>query len=114
MGDPRLSDNRPSDEEATDKVRWIDTDVMIADPLTKIMSAEKLNEAMDSNTWDFEQPIESIMKKRQKQKQRRKTPAAEDDTVEAAGECVADLVEPTGDVEESTSVTGEGPSTTAK
>ena len=114
VGDPRLSDNRPSDEEATDKVRWIDTDVMIADPLTKIMSAEKLNEAMDSNTWDFEQPIESILKKRQKQKQRRKTPAAEDDTVEAAGECVADLVEPTGDVEESTSVTGEGPSTTAK
>ena len=34
---------------------------------------------MDSNFWDLKQPIESIEKKRQKQRQRRKTPLEEDD-----------------------------------
>jgi hypothetical protein len=115
IGDPRLSDSRPSDEEATDKVRWIDTDVMIADPLTKIMSAEKLNESMDTNTWDIEQPIASIMKKRQKQMQRRKKPLAEEDTVETTG-AAEDVTSDTGNLDEAaTSCTGgEGPSTMAK
>ena len=33
-GDPYEEDYRPSDEFLTDAVRWIDTDVMVADPLT--------------------------------------------------------------------------------
>ena len=69
-----LEDERPSRDEAADVVQWIDTDIMIVDPLTKAMSSEKLYEALDSNFWDLKQPIESIEKKRLKQRQRRKTP----------------------------------------
>lgn len=39
-GDPYVQDEPP--EEPMDKVRWLDTDVMIADPLTKPMESEKL------------------------------------------------------------------------
>ena len=69
-----LEDERPSREEAADVVQWIDTDIMIVDPLTKAMSSEKLYEALDTNFWNLKQPIESIEKKRLKQRQRRKTP----------------------------------------
>ena len=64
---------------AADVVQWIDTDIMIVDPLTKAMSSEKLYKALDSDFWDLKQPIESIEKKRQKQRQRRKTPLEEDE-----------------------------------
>ena len=59
-------------EEATDLVRWIDTDVMIADPLTKAMEPVKLIEMLDTNVWDITQPIEAVQKKRAKQAARRK------------------------------------------
>ena len=52
---------------------WVDTDVMLADPLTKKMDAKKMWDALDSNYWDMKQPIESLRKKRLKQEQRRKT-----------------------------------------
>ena len=55
------------------------------DPLTKVMDPVKLLAALDSNTWSLKQPIESIIKKRAKQLQRRKTPAEgsqEDDAEE--------------------------------
>eukprot|EP00439_Symbiodinium_sp_Y106_P006332 s6815_g1.t1 len=39
-GDPYYLDDRPS--EPTDEVRWIDTDVMVADPLAKVPSASLL------------------------------------------------------------------------
>jgi hypothetical protein len=71
VGDPLGEDSRPDD--ATDYVRWIDTDVMIADPLTKAMDSSKLVEALTNNFWDFNQPVESALKKRAKQLQRRKT-----------------------------------------
>ena len=67
---PQLKDEIP--EGATDRVRWIDTDVIIADPLTKTMEPIKMVETLDSNLWDLEQPIEAIQKKRAKQKSRRK------------------------------------------
>ena len=35
-----LEDERPSRDEAADVVQWIDTDIMIVDPLTKAMSSE--------------------------------------------------------------------------
>ena len=41
-GAPYVQDEPP--EEPTDKVRWLDTDVMIADPLTKLMESEKLTD----------------------------------------------------------------------
>ena len=50
---------------------------MIADPLTKVMDPIKLLDALDSYKWSLKQPIESIIKKRAKQLQRRKTPAEE-------------------------------------
>ena len=45
--------------------------------MTKAMSSEKLYAALDTNHWSMEQPIESLMKKRAKQAQRRKTPLDE-------------------------------------
>ena len=76
-GSPTSNDEKP--ELATDMIRWIDTDCMIADPLTKVMEPVKLVEALDSNSWSLKQPIESILKKRAKQLQRRKTPVENDD-----------------------------------
>ena len=70
-GDPRMDDEKPTD--VTDIVYWVDTDVMLADPLTKKMDAKKMWDALDSNYWDMKQPIESLRKKRLKQEQRRKT-----------------------------------------
>ena len=75
IGDPRLSENMPGPEEATDIVYWVDTDVMIADALTKQMSPEKLIEALQNNFMDLIQPTESLQKKRVKQEQRSKATA---------------------------------------
>ena len=43
---------------------------MLADALTKQTSPEKLVAAINTNVWNLEQPIESIMRKRDKQRQR--------------------------------------------
>ena len=66
------ADDLPTIGEATDIVYWVDTDVMIADCLTKLMNPEKLIEAIETNYWDLRQPIASLQKKRHKQQQRRK------------------------------------------
>ena len=73
LADPLYEDARPS--ETTDIVLWVDTDVMIADPMTKIMDPIKLQTALDTNEWSMRQPLESLAKKRAKQLQRRKTDA---------------------------------------
>ena len=78
-GDPFYDDYKPADDQLTDIVRWIDTDVMIADPMTKVMEPTKLVEALKTNTFDVEQPLESVVKKRTKQLQRRSTKKEEDD-----------------------------------
>ena len=70
VGNPATRDLMPTN--ATDRIRWIDTDVMIADPLTKSMEADKLQAVLDTNIWDISQPIESVAKKRAKQLGRRK------------------------------------------
>ena len=75
-GDSRMCDMMP--EDATDIIRWIDTDVMIADPLTKAMDAEKLIYVMTSAYYNIKQPIASLAKKRQKQIQRSKTLKAQE------------------------------------
>ena len=74
-GDPQYEDTVPNNP--TDKIRWIDTDVMIADPLTKLMESTKLSEAIETNWLDTSQPIDSVIKKRAKQLQRRKRPLEE-------------------------------------
>ena len=62
---------------------------MIADPLTKAMDSSKLVEALTNNFWDFNQPIESVLKKRAKQLQRRKTKDV--DTTDSAEESLSSL-----------------------
>ena len=63
IGAPMVIDTLPSSSDATDVCRWVDTDCMLADALTKQMSPEKLGAAIDTNTWSLEQPIESIVRK---------------------------------------------------
>ena len=61
----RLQDEQPA--ESTDIVRWIDTAVMPADPLTKAMSDEFLQNILDTNVWNFAQPEDSKAEKIKKQ-----------------------------------------------
>ena len=70
IGAPMVTDTLPSSSDATDVCRWVDTDCMLADALTKQMSPEKLVAAITTNTWSLEEPIESVVKKRDKQRQR--------------------------------------------
>ena len=58
-------------EEATDKVRWIDTSTMLADPLTKNMKPLRLLEFLESGIIDLEATDESKLQKMLKQKQRK-------------------------------------------
>ena len=73
IGDPHYSDEML--KGATDSVRWIDTEVMIANPLTEAMEPDKIIAALDSNFWDIEQPIASVLKKKAKQLARKKVKA---------------------------------------
>ena len=65
-----VTDTLPDSSDATDVCRWVDTDCMLADALTKQMSPEKLVAAISTNNWSLKQPIESIVRKRDKQRQR--------------------------------------------
>ena len=58
VGLPGLDEKRP--EETTDSIRWIDTDIMLADPLAKSMTSDKPTEALRTNKRDLAQPIESL------------------------------------------------------
>ena len=67
---------RPKDdlnEQQIDKVRWIDTSTMLADPLTKVMSPDRLVKALDNGQIDLKPTAASTIAKMMKQKQRRKT-----------------------------------------
>ena len=64
-----VTDTLPNSSDATDVCRWVETDCMLADVLTK-MSPEKHVAAVSTNTRSFKQPIESIVRKRDKQRQR--------------------------------------------
>jgi hypothetical protein len=56
----------------TDILRWIDTVVMIADPLTKQMRADVLLQVLQSNLWNYGQPEYAKQDKCRKQWLRRK------------------------------------------
>ena len=58
------------DEKDYDKVRWIDTSTMLADPLTKNMKPIRLLEFLKSGILDLEPTPESVIAKMHKQKQR--------------------------------------------
>ncbi len=73
----QAEDSLPNDDEFTDRVRWIDTDVMAADALTKLMDATPLCTFVSTNSWSLMQPHESKLKKKAKQLARRKTEETE-------------------------------------
>ena len=70
IGDPTYAESLPNDP--TDTVRWVDTHVMIADPLTKTMEPTKMQEALNENYWNTKQPIQSVIEKQAKSLARRK------------------------------------------
>ena len=59
------------EEDQTEKVLWIDTSTMIADPLTKAMKSERLDTALQTCFLDLEPTAESQIAKMMKQKARR-------------------------------------------
>ena len=59
--------------DPTDIIRWIDTTVMVADCLTKLMKGDLLQIVVDTNIWNFEQTEEARSVKLKKQIQRRRT-----------------------------------------
>ena len=63
------------EENATDKIRWIDTSTMIADPLTKSMRADRLLQAMQTGQLDLTPTDASVVSKMMKQKARARTEA---------------------------------------
>ena len=76
------ADGTPKDsleENQTDKIRWIDTSAMIADPLTKAMKADRLENTLHSGILDLRPTDASVISKMMKQKARAKTDDAEDE-----------------------------------
>ena len=70
------ADGNPKDsieETQTDRPRWIDTSTMIADPLTKSMRTDRLDQAMSSCWLDLLPTVESQMAKLMKQTNRAKS-----------------------------------------
>ena len=59
------------DHSCADYPRWIDTSVMLADPLTKAMSCERMTETMMTGRYDMRPTAESLMT-REKNRARRK------------------------------------------
>ena len=57
-------DGNPKDDlltDQSDKVRWIDTSTMLADPLTKLMKGERLETALSECVLDLEPTAASQM-----------------------------------------------------
>ena len=53
-----VTDTPPRNSDAKDVCKWVYTDCMPADALTKQMSPEKLVAAVHTHTWSSERPIE--------------------------------------------------------
>ena len=60
------------EEKQTDKIRWIDTSTMLADPLTKAMKADRMVKAFMTGFLDLVPTDASVMSKMMKQKGRAK------------------------------------------
>ena len=69
-GDPHYDDEPPVD--GTDEIRWIDTDVMPVDCMTKAMDTTFIRKLLTTNTWDTSQPDSSKAKKQAKAESRRR------------------------------------------
>jgi len=73
-GDDDMADFIPPVDQATDIIRWIDTDTMPADAMTKMMDTSALVKFYTTNEWDISQAEESKLKKLAKQLSRKKNP----------------------------------------
>ena len=71
-GDDDMTDFIPPVNQATDIIRWIDTDTMPADAMTKMMDTSAIVKFWTSNEWDISQAEESKLKKLAKQLSRKK------------------------------------------
>ena len=78
LGNPRDA----LEETSADKVRWIDTSTMLADPLTKNMKPNRLLEFLDTGVLDLEPTPESVVAKMMKQKQRQAAKQGKSEDVE--------------------------------
>ena len=63
------------DHSCGDYPRWIDTSVMLADPLTKAMSCERLAHTMATGHFDLRPTAESLMIKEKNRQSRKNTKA---------------------------------------
>ena len=61
------------DHSCGDYPRWIDTSVMLADPLTKAMGTERLDETMRTGVFDMRPTAESLMIKEKNRASRKAT-----------------------------------------
>ena len=75
--DPRDLEAQPEPRSRSDFLRWIDTCVMVADPLTKRMSGDFLMNVIRENGWCIRQPEESKLNKQRKAQQRQAARDAE-------------------------------------
>jgi hypothetical protein len=73
-GDDDMADFIPPVDQATDIIRWIDTDTMPADAMTKMMDTSALVKFYTTNEWDISQAEESKLKKLAEQLSRKKNP----------------------------------------
>ena len=67
-----MADFIPPVDQATDIIRWFDTDTMPADAMTKMMDTSAIVKFFTSNEWDISQAEESKLKKLAKQLSRKK------------------------------------------
>ena len=71
------------DDPEDDRIRWIDTSTMLADPLTKMTKPKRLNDALKTGILELERTPESKIAKMMRQKQRsKKTEETEEDDKE--------------------------------
>ena len=60
------------DMSSGDYPRWVDTSVMLADPLTKQMSSERLDRTLETKQFDLRPTPESLMIKQKNRAARQK------------------------------------------
>ena len=65
------------DTSSGDYPRWIDTSVMLADPLTKAMHPERLVQTMMTGMFDMRATAESLMIKEKNRRARQQTKQAQ-------------------------------------
>ena len=94
--DRRLLDEFPAQSDRTDICRWIDTQVMAADCLTKLMKEDFLQAIIESNRWNSAQTttMKAVKLRKAEGAQRRKTERHADDEDDTSSALRATLAIP--------------------